>query len=260
MNNIQFTGERFSISKKKNWELYFQHMGRYLFAKQLVQGKMTLDAACGMGYGTAILAQKAYKVVGIDISKEAIVHCKKYYQMINTQFINMNCTNLAFPNETFDQVVSFETLEHINKAERFVEELHRVLKPEGRLIISTPNKEIYAMYNKNKINKYHIHEFDENGFREFMKPYFEIEKIYGQRFFSKKDIPLLAPYTQKQIPIGMDGILKKITKVGMRTLLPDCRLRNWLISYEIWANKCRVGDIIPSKAIYMVGTMRKKVK
>lgn len=260
MDNIQFTGERFSISKEKNWELYFQHMGRYLFARQLVRGKFVLDAACGSGYGTAILAQRAYRVAGIDVSEETVAYCKQYYQRDNTQFVNMDCANLAFPKESFDLVVSFETLEHIKKVERFVQELHRVLKPDGQLIISTPNRDIYALYNKNRKNEYHTREFDENGFRELMEPHFEIEKIYGQRYFSKKDIPLLVPYTSSQIPTGPDGILRKIIRSGMRTFLPDAPIRSKLISYEIWANKCRVGDIVPSKAVYMIATLRKEAE
>jgi ubiquinone/menaquinone biosynthesis C-methylase UbiE len=258
MDNIQFTGERFSISKEKNWELYFQHMGRYLFTRQLAHGKFVLDAACGTGYGTAILAQSAYRAIGIDISKETVSYCNQHNQKDNTHFVNMDCTNLAFPKESFDLVVSFETLEHLKKIKRFVKELHRVLKPNGQLIISTPNRDIYALYNKNRKNEYHTCEFDENGFRELMEPHFKIEKIYGQRFFAKKDIPLLAPYTSNEIPTGKDGILRKLVRVGMRSYLPDGPLRSKLISYEIWANKCRVGDIAPSKAVYMIGTMRKK--
>lgn len=260
MDNIQFTGERFIENQNMGRELFLQHIGRYLFASSYVCGKTVLDAACGSGYGTAILAQRAYRVVGIDISKEAVAYCKQYYQSDNTQFVNMDCTNLAFPKESFDLIVSFETLEHVKKVERFVQELHRVLKPDGQLIISTPNRDIYALYNKNRKNEYHTREFDENGFQELIEPHFEIKKIFGQRYFSKKDIPLLIPYTSSQIPTGPDGILRRLVRVGMRTFLPDGLLRSKLLSCEIWANKCRVGDIVPSKAVYMIATLRKKAE
>jgi len=262
MENIklEFTGERFFISEEKNWELYYQHIARYLFARRLVKNKLVLDAACGAGYGAAILAPKASKIVGIDISKEAIDYCKKKYNMSNTTFAVMDCASIAFPDELFDLIVSFETLEHISEVEKYVQELHRILKPEGQLVISTPNRDVYAIYNKGQKNKFHTYEFDDKGFRELMKPYFEIEDIYGQRYFAPKDVTLLTPYTSMEIPTAPDGIFKKIVRVGMRIFLPDGLMRRKLISYEIWANKCRVGDIVPSKAVYMVGVMRKKQK
>jgi len=57
MEDMQFTGERFLISEVKNCGLYYQHVGRYLFARLKAPGKLVLDAACGTGYGTAILAE-----------------------------------------------------------------------------------------------------------------------------------------------------------------------------------------------------------
>ena len=142
----------------------------------------------------------------------------------------------------------------------FLKEIFRVLKPDGQLIISTPNRDLYAIYNKNKKNEYHTREFDEHEFREFMKRYFEIKQINGQLYFSKKDIPLLTPYTSKPIPIGPNGLLRKLVRVCMRTFIPDGSLRNKLISLEIWANKCSIENIQPSNCIYMIGLMRKENK
>ena len=82
---MEFTGERL-VPGKVDLELETEHMNRYIFAKSLVNDKNVLDAACGTGYGSAILAERAQKVFGIDISKEAILYAKSNYQMKNLKF------------------------------------------------------------------------------------------------------------------------------------------------------------------------------
>jgi ubiquinone/menaquinone biosynthesis C-methylase UbiE len=260
MAQHELSDERFFIAKNKNWSLYYQHIARYLFATKFVEEKLVLDVACGTGYGTALLAEKAYRAVGIDISKEAIIHCKKVYKEDSVCFLNMDCTSLAFPNEIFDSIVSFETIEHIYDPEKFVKELYRVLKPGGQVLISTPNRDLYKVYNKNKVNRHHIHEFDASEFQKLMGSYFEIEKISGQLYFSKKDVSLLAPYTTKPLPFGPDRLVRKLIRVCIRNLLPDGPLRIRLLPLEIWANKCGVENIEPSNCVYIIGTMRKGQK
>lgn len=250
-------GVRFIDNDNRNWELFWQHMGRYLFASSYVSGKIVLDAACGSGFGSEILSQKAIKVFGIDNSWEAIQYCKAHYKKPNLSFIQMDCNSLAFPGSFFDVVVSFETLEHLQDTDVFLQELSRVLRKGGLLIISTPNRENFSVYTKGIKNPFHVKEFTVDEFVKLIGNFFELDDLLGQKYFAKKDVPLLAEYTTKQIPYGSDNIVQRLIRVGLRTFLSAQTRSNRFLRWEVWANKCKVGDVIPSKAVYLIGIGRK---
>jgi SAM-dependent methyltransferase len=254
---MKLNGERFVKHLNMSWDLFLQHMGRYLFAKSFVSGRVVLDAACGSGYGSKILSENAKKVIGIDTCNETIRYCYSRYQDKNLSFCQMDCKYLAFPSSCFDIVISFETLEHLKDPYIFSQELKRVLKDNGILIISTPNKENFSIYTKGRKNPYHFKEFTESEFVEIINNDFQLESVLGQRYFAEKDVSLLAEYTDRQIPYGNDNLGRRIVRVGLRTLLPQKARANKFLPMEIWANKCRVGDAVPSKAVYMIAIARK---
>lgn len=115
---MKFTGER-CILGESGKVLEAEHLNRYKFASEYIQDKKVLDIGCGTGYGTALLALKAKKIVGvdIDISKEAINYAKNNYSKKNIEFYVGNATNLNFlKDEEFDAIVSFETIEHMRQS------------------------------------------------------------------------------------------------------------------------------------------------
>ena len=77
MADITFTGERFVPGCAG--EIAYEHWHRYAFARQFVAGKRVLDAACGEGYGSALLASVAASVVGVDIDAPAVAHAAERY-------------------------------------------------------------------------------------------------------------------------------------------------------------------------------------
>lgn len=120
------------------------HVARYDFAVSKVGDAQTvLDLACGVGYGSWILAEKSActRVIGMDISTEAIAYGREFYKHPKIEFREGNCVATELPSASIDLVVSFETIEHIPDAPAFLREMRRVLKPGGRLIGSTPNQE-----------------------------------------------------------------------------------------------------------------------
>ena len=111
-NSLDFTGERFTPECVR--EIWYEHFHRYALAARWCAGKTTLDAACGEGYGSALLARHASTVKAVDISEEAIKHAKtRYGELTNIDFTVADCTSLPYADEEFDRVVSFETLEHL---------------------------------------------------------------------------------------------------------------------------------------------------
>lgn len=179
-NNI-FTGERFVPGISDN-QLEIEHYQRYYSVLPLVKGKRVLDAACGEGYGSSIMASVAGKVIGLDISQDAIDRASKQYkEHSNLQYVVGDVSNLPFPDSSIDVVVSFETIEHISVElqYKFLNEIQRVLVPDGYVIMSTPNKAIYSdLFNYH--NPFHIHEFYKNEFVDFLHQSFCNVKIYDQ--------------------------------------------------------------------------------
>lgn len=182
IERIPFTGERF-VPEKTDLLLSMEHFTRYQSIANMVGNKYVLDVACGEGYGSNLLSYKAQKVCGVDVSIEAVENARKWYLRNNLEFFVADATKLPFQDGIFDMVVSFETIEHLSEENQhlFLSEAKRVLKPDGLLVISTPDINIYNKYDKIP-NHFHIKEFSKDEFNEFLNQYFTYTKIYNQNF------------------------------------------------------------------------------
>ncbi len=162
---MKYTGERIIPEEKfcgPDTNIYKEHIARYIFASKYTKSKNVLDIACGSGYGCKTLLDNGTKfVTGCDISNETIDYAKKHYQEKNIEYIINDIKKLNFPNEMFDCIVSFETLEHVNEQKLVILELKRVLKKGGILIISTPNLESRT---DEDVNEFHEKELTVNEF------------------------------------------------------------------------------------------------
>lgn len=182
LGKTEFTGERF-IPGIEDYKLTIEHMQRYKSVVKLAQGKRIIDIACGEGYGTAMLAEAASEVTGIDIDVDTIGKAKEKYKKENLMYRVGSVENIPALDASVDMIVSFETIEHVSEElqQAFLKECARVLKPDGILIMSTPNREIYSdQYNY--VNQYHIHEFYHDEFLQFIKQQFGYVNLYNQAF------------------------------------------------------------------------------
>jgi ubiquinone/menaquinone biosynthesis C-methylase UbiE len=175
---LNFTGERFVPGVSGNIEL--EHLHRYLLAQQVVAGKTVLDIASGEGYGSAMLAQTARKVTGVDISQEAVSHAQAKYQAENLEFRLGSCSAIPLEDDSVDVVISFETIEHHAEHDAMMREIKRVLRPGGALVISCPDKLEYSD-KPGVINPHHIKELYRDEFKKLLDSYFKSYSIYGQR-------------------------------------------------------------------------------
>lgn len=176
---MKYTGERYIPSEQG--ELRVEHYHRYALAMSIAGGKVVLDLACGEGYGAALLCQVAERVVGIDISAEAIADARTTYaDYSNLDFESRSVTNTRLPDNSIDLVVSFETIEHLAEQEEMLAEIRRVLKPTGLLLISSPNRPVYSEDGKFK-NDFHVKELDFTEFDRLLEPHFGQIEYYGQR-------------------------------------------------------------------------------
>ncbi len=181
--NQLFTGERF-LPGLDNCGLEIEHFQRYLSVCEFVKGKDVLDAACGEGYGSKILSDYAKSVIGIDIDLETVERAKNKYKSVgNLQFLQGSVEKLEVEDDSIDVVISFETIEHVDEKiqESFLSEIKRVLKPNGFLIMSTPNKAIYSDLH-NYSNHFHVKEFYYDEYISFLHSKFQNVLLYNQSF------------------------------------------------------------------------------
>jgi lipopolysaccharide biosynthesis protein/ubiquinone/menaquinone biosynthesis C-methylase UbiE len=178
---MNFTGERY-VPELQDPEISYEHWHRYLFASLFVKQKRVLDIACGEGYGSYVLSEKAKTVVGVDISAESVKHASGAYRRGNLSFIVGGVSRIPIEiDHSIDVIVSLETLEHIDEGEQkaFLSEVKRVLSPKGILILSTPNKLQYSDIPQYK-NEFHQKEFYEYEFKEFLVKFFTHVALMGQ--------------------------------------------------------------------------------
>jgi 2-polyprenyl-3-methyl-5-hydroxy-6-metoxy-1,4-benzoquinol methylase len=209
---IEYTGERM-IPGQADEENYFEHLSRYHFAQHLVEGRRTLDAGCGDGYGSAMLAELASEVVGIDISGDAINAAAEKYKAGNLRFVAMDVKEITFEPSSFGAVVCFEVFEHIHHPEKMLEGIRKVLVPDGVLIISTPNG---ALVKSGKPNPFHVKEYTLQEFDEILGQYFPESDFsyerYGQFNLRRRKGP-----AEKAIK----GWVKLKRRLGIGKIMPE---------------------------------------
>ena len=201
--DLPFTGERFIPGVPG--EIWLEHWHRYLFAARWAAGKRVLDVACGEGYGSATLARVAAHVTGVDVSDNAIAHAREAYtDRANLAFTHASCTRLPMPDASFDVVVSFETLEHIEGQEAFLDEVARVLAPGGVFVLSCPNKVEYSD-KRDYQNEFHVKELYRDELARIVQARFPEIAWYGQRptFYS-----VIAP----EVGAGAQGELFEVSE------------------------------------------------
>jgi ubiquinone/menaquinone biosynthesis C-methylase UbiE len=176
---LDFTGERFTPECER--EIWYEHFHRYALAARWCKNARVLDAACGEGYGSALLARFAATVDGVDISEQAISHARQRYSKLdNVKFHLSDCTRLPFADDEFDRVVSFETLEHLVEHEQLLAEIKRVLNPECCLIMSSPDKASYSDEAGNN-NEFHVKELYRDELQALINRHFSASRLLGQK-------------------------------------------------------------------------------
>lgn len=176
----EFTGERV-IPGQVNPDLWAEHLARYLFAARFAAGRRVLDIGCGTGYGAAELARSAAHVTGLDNSPEALAYAREHFAAPNLDFLEGSADALAVPDASFDLLVAFEVIEHLENWRGFLAEAKRVLTPTGLFVVSTPNKLYYAeSRGSSGPNPFHAHEFEFEEFSQELRAVFGTAAILAQ--------------------------------------------------------------------------------
>ncbi|MFA9557133.1 class I SAM-dependent methyltransferase [Evansella sp. AB-rgal1] len=141
---LEDTGERIIPEKMDSMNgMLLEHLARYYFAMPYVKGRV-LDIACGSGYGSKLLAKSRKKqiseLLGVDIAENAIEYAHKsyYHPLLTFKQCDAMDPHIVDKLGTFDTIVSFETIEHVEDDRAFIKQMYDLLNPGGVLILSTP--------------------------------------------------------------------------------------------------------------------------
>lgn len=168
------TAERVSATDMSDNYVFQRSLLAYLRAAELVSGSV-LEVGAGMGYGIEHIAPKAEHYMTID----------KFPVDIDPLWTNVSFQQMEIPpltgmaDNTYDYVVSFQVIEHIEDDSAYTKEIHRVLKPGGKFIVTTPNKMMSITR-----NPWHVREYTIDDLKGLVGKYFtkvEANGVFGNQ-------------------------------------------------------------------------------
>ncbi|MGL4306324.1 MAG: class I SAM-dependent methyltransferase, partial [Mycobacteriaceae bacterium] len=137
-SSLPLTGERTvpGITEENYWfrrhEVVYQQLLHHCVNRDV------LEAGSGEGYGANMIAEVAHSVTGVDYDESAVRHVQARYPQVH--MLQGNLADLPAADNSVDIVVNFQVIEHLWDQSQFIRECARVLRPSGRLLISTPNR------------------------------------------------------------------------------------------------------------------------
>ena len=177
-SQLEWTGERLTTAVAGQVEV--EHLHRYFLARELCRGLDVLDVASGEGYGTALLAQVAASAVGVELSPQAARHAAANYRFPNLRYLEGDARKIPLGDASVDLVISFETIEHFYEQETFLSEVKRVLRPGGRFVVSSPDRDVYSPLGS-AANPYHVKELTRSEFERLLQKSFKNIHMLSQR-------------------------------------------------------------------------------
>lgn len=229
---LNYTGVRVIPGKMQadviNWSL---HLQRYIFALKYCVNKKILDVACGSGYGVSLLSSVAKSVKGIDIDKETIQWAKinnHFYCRVKFKISNIEKEKIS---DRFDNIISFETIEHLKNPEFLLSNIKKSLNDYGCLIFSIPVNEPYNKFHERGYNWESVDSLIKDSFSSHIEWYSQtLEGI----FKGKRDNALFAiGVAHKNLPPVLKLLENKFYKTG-RFLKKKAAEKLGIISKSRW--------------------------
>ena len=181
--------ERQSTETQSPW--WGEHLFRYQWAQQYVGPSMKiLDLACGTGFGSALLSRAVgVTVIGGDLDPPSLAAAAaEFGTESGPHFAAMDGTRLPLPDRSLDLILSYETVEHIERYRDFVGELARILKERGTLLLSTPNRLVTSPDGVIR-NPFHTQEFDIPELERVLSGHFSEVRVMGQHYARFDGLP-----------------------------------------------------------------------
>jgi ubiquinone/menaquinone biosynthesis C-methylase UbiE len=160
-----------------------EHLARYLFAAEHAVDKIVVDCACGDGTCARTIAPRAGRVSGFDLSEETVREARASTDLPNVDFAVGDAAALPVPDGFADLYISLETIEHVVDQDALLREATRILKSDGMLVCSTPDRDVYSPGSRAADppwNRHHRREFTQAEFASLLRQYFARVELYGQ--------------------------------------------------------------------------------
>lgn len=163
-------------------DLFVAHESVYHFAAPFAAGRRVLDAACGTGYGSHILAcAGAAQVLGVDLNARRVAYASRHFRRSNLGYSVRDCQALELPSRSFDFIVSSNTLEHLADPGRFLACAADLLTDGGHLLVTVPPVLSEADIAVHAGNRYHTSPLSVRGWAELFE-----RSGWSYRFFSHR--------------------------------------------------------------------------
>ena len=166
------TAERVSINEIADNYVFQRHLIAYQEAAKILKGKV-IELGSGSGYGAGILMHDGItEYLAIDkFTTDFPAEMDKSrltFQQMNLPYLQ------GIPDNQFDYAVSFQVIEHIEDDVTFLKEIYRVLKPNGKLILTTPNKKMSLTR-----NPWHVREYTPIEMKKIVESVFDTTLVHG---------------------------------------------------------------------------------
>ncbi len=177
MTTLLLTGERTlpGIDVENYW--FRRHETAYVALAPWIRGAVVLEAGAGEGYGAAMLARSARKVLAVDYDADAARHAAAEYPEIDV--VRGNLAGLPVRTGSVDAVVNLQVIEHLWDQPQFIAECARVLRPAGTLVVTTPNRITFSPGRDTPLNPFHTRELNAAELTELLAPHFDVVRMYG---------------------------------------------------------------------------------
>lgn len=226
-NKLKMTGERVvphDIGTPMEYFQLLRHLFIYGFLKkELKSSDRVLEVGFGEGYGTHMLSEACQEIVGIDVEKRAVEYANYKYKNTKCRFEYYDGNTIPYPDNSFETVISFQVIEHVQDDLNFITQLHRVLKKGGKLYITTPNKTIRLKPGQKPWNRFHVREYYPHELKSLLKKCFSEVNIFGisateelhrlekSRFRQGFLISLALRFgMRKMIPVFLDSLIARL--------------------------------------------------
>lgn len=204
-------------------DIVTRNLARYRLIEPYVRGDFA-DIGCGRGYGIAALRGRYSSCLGIDISREFLTDLRADQPEVPVALASGE--HLPLTHQSFDTLVAFEVIEHLEDDEGFLRELRKMLRAGGMLAISTPNRIVASEGSQQPLNKFHVREYLPEEFRSLLKRVFTDVTLMGQYDHTLDTggvsiadrIPMMWKY---RLPIHIQGLISVVVRSPLR--LEDCR-------------------------------------
>ncbi|RZS39034.1 methyltransferase family protein [Herbihabitans rhizosphaerae] len=208
MDPLPLTGERTvpGVAEENYW--FRRHEAAYVELLPYCDGAMVLEAGCGEGYGADLLATRASTVIGLDYDALTVAHVAAAYPRVRP--LRGNLAGLPIRSSTVDVVANLQVIEHLWDQEGFLAECHRVLRPGGRLLITTPNRITFSPGRDTPLNPFHTRELSPSEMDDLLRGAgFAVELLAGLRHgprLSEVDTQLGGSIIDAQLDVAVHGV------------------------------------------------------